>query len=55
MTNLNESASPPCGACRQVLAEFTLPQASVVFPAADGLKVMPFSELLPFGFFLESK
>ena len=55
VTNLNESASPPCGACRQVLAEFTLPQASVVFPAADGLKVMAFSELLPFGFFLESK
>ncbi len=53
VTNLNDSASPPCGACRQVLAEFVLRDARVVFPAADGVRVMPFSELLPFGFFLE--
>jgi cytidine deaminase len=55
VTNLNGAASPPCGACRQVLAEFTLPEALVVFPAADGVRVVAFSELLPFGFFLESK
>jgi hypothetical protein len=38
-----------------VLAEFILPEATVVFPAPDGVKVMPFSELLPFGFFLKMK
>jgi homotetrameric cytidine deaminase len=55
VSNLNGSASPPCGACRQVLAEFILPEAPVVFPAPDGVKVMRFSELLPFGFFLKMK
>ena len=53
VTNLNGSASSPCGACRQVLAEFILPEAPVVFPAEDGVRIMPFSELLPFGFFLK--
>ncbi len=55
VTNLNGAASPPCGACRQVLAEFILPEAPVVFPAPDGLRVMPFAELLPLGFFLTTK
>jgi homotetrameric cytidine deaminase len=49
IANLNDAPSPPCGACRQVLAEFTLPEAPVVFPAADGVRNMPFSELLPMG------
>jgi len=47
VVNLNHAASPPCGACRQVLAEFILPAAPVVFPASDGLRTMAFSELLP--------
>ena len=55
VANLNGSASAPCGACRQMLAEFILPEAPVVFPAEDGVRVMPFSELLPFGFFLKTK
>jgi homotetrameric cytidine deaminase len=50
VTNLNDSASPPCGACRQVLAEFILPDAPVVFAAADGTRVIAFSELLPMAF-----
>jgi homotetrameric cytidine deaminase len=50
VTNLNEAASPPCGACRQVLAEFILPEAPVVFPAVDGVQTMPFSALLPLAF-----
>jgi cytidine deaminase len=50
VANLNHSASPPCGACRQVLAEFVLPDAPVVFPAADGQRIMPFTDLLPLAF-----
>jgi cytidine deaminase len=50
VANLNGESSPPCGACRQMLAEFTEPDAPVVFPAPDGTRVMPFSALLPFAF-----
>ncbi|MGA2207925.1 MAG: cytidine deaminase [Terracidiphilus sp.] len=49
IANLNGLASPPCGACRQVLAEFIEPDAPVVFPAADGVRTMTFSDLLPLG------
>ena len=47
VANLNDAASPPCGACRQVLAEFTRQDAPVVFPAADGTRVMAFADLMP--------
>ena len=50
IANLNSVASPPCGACRQVLAEFILPDAPVIFPAADGERTLPFRELLPLAF-----
>jgi cytidine deaminase len=49
VANLNGKASPPCGACRQVLAEFMAPDAPVVFPAADGTRTMTLGELLPLG------
>jgi len=55
IANLNGMASPPCGACRQVLAEFILPDAPVVFPAADGVRSMAFSEVLPLGFEMKLK
>ena len=55
VANLNDAASPPCGACRQVLAEFMLPDAPVVFPAADGMRTMAFSELLPVAFEMKLK
>jgi cytidine deaminase len=55
VANLNDGASPPCGACRQVLAEFILPDAPVIFAAADGLRTMPFSELLPLAFDMKLK
>lgn len=55
IANLNDAASPPCGACRQVLAEFILPHAPVVFPAADGVRVMPFSAVMPLAFEMKLK
>jgi homotetrameric cytidine deaminase len=55
IANLNHAASPPCGACRQMLAEFILPQAPVVFPAAGGVRVMPFSEVMPLAFEMKLK
>jgi cytidine deaminase len=55
VANLNGAASPPCGACRQMLSEFILPDAPVVFPAADGIRTMPFSAILPFAFDMKLK
>ena len=49
VANLNGKASPPCGACRQVLAEFTEPDAPVIFPVGNETRTMTFSELLPLG------
>jgi cytidine deaminase len=51
VTNLNKAASSPCGACRQVLAEFMDDDAWIVFPGANGEReVRRMRELLPFGF-----
>jgi cytidine deaminase len=47
IANLNGEASPPCGACRQVMAEFIEPGAPVVFPLANGVRVMAFCDLMP--------
>lgn len=55
VANLSGTASPPCGACRQMLAEFIQPEAAVIFPAKDGVRTMRFSELLPMAFEMESK
>jgi homotetrameric cytidine deaminase len=55
VANLNQSPSPPCGACRQVLAEFISPDAPILFPAADGLRSMPFSAILPLAFDMKLK
>jgi cytidine deaminase len=44
-----EGAFPPCGACRQVMAEFG-PDAVIIFQGPDGLKEMPLAELLPESF-----
>jgi len=40
----------PCGACRQVLAEFMDPSAMVVFPLDGRLVIVPLGELLPYPF-----
>lgn len=53
--NLNDAPSPPCGACRQMLAEFALPDAPVTFPAADGMRTMAFKDVLPLGFEMKLK
>ena len=50
IANLNNAPSPPCGACRQMLAEFIEPDAPVAFPAADGVRTLPFREVLPLAF-----
>lgn len=55
VANLNNAASPPCGACRQMLAEFILPDAPVIFSAGDEVRVMPFSDLLPLAFEMKLK
>jgi cytidine deaminase len=55
IANLNNAASPPCGACRQVLAEFIAPDVPVIFAAGDGITTVPFSELLPWAFDLEKR
>ena len=55
IANLNDAPSPPCGACRQVLGEFILPDAPVIFPATSGDRTMSFSELLPLAFDMKLK
>jgi cytidine deaminase len=55
VANLNHAASPPCGACRQVLAEFAGPDVPVAFPTTDGTRVMNFAEVLPMAFEMKLK
>ena len=50
VTNMNDAASSPCGACRQVLSEFVAPGAVVYFPTDSGMTQKPFEELFPFVF-----
>lgn len=51
VSNLNDAPGPPCGACRQFLAEFISDGGvSVVFPAASGVVAVAFAELLPHAF-----
>src|ERR1700761_8858132 len=50
VTNLNGTASPPCGACLQVLSEFETHDAVACFPNGSGFVQKPFRELIPFAF-----
>jgi cytidine deaminase len=50
VTNLNHAASPPCGACRQVLSEFVTDDATISFPSEAGTENLPFATLMPFAF-----
>ena len=55
VTNLNGKASPPCGACRQVLSEFASADAVVHFSGNDGVETRPLKEMLPFQFHLDPR
>ena len=50
VANRNAAASAPCGACRQVLAEFVTPDAIATFPGDNGPQTMPFAEIFPCAF-----
>ena len=50
VANRNAAASTPCGACRQVLAEFVTPDAVITFPGDSGPQTMPFAEIFPCAF-----
>jgi cytidine deaminase len=52
VVHLNPIPLSPCGACRQVIAEFG-PEAEVIFRSAEGLINRSIPELLPHGFRLE--
>jgi cytidine deaminase len=51
VANLNNTASQPCGACRQTIHEFSIPGTIVYFPAAGGATTeATIAELLPAAF-----
>jgi cytidine deaminase len=53
VANRNGAASPPCGACRQVMSEFVTPDAVVCFPGDSGPETRLFSEIFPWSFRFE--
>src|SRR6516164_5098795 len=55
VANLNNSACPPCGACRQMLSEFINPEAPVAFTTSEGSRTMAFHEVLPLAFEIKLK
>lgn len=55
VANRNGAASAPCGACRQMLAEFAAAETPVAFPAEDGIRILTLGKLLPEAFRLETK
>jgi len=54
VANLNHSASMPCGACRQTLAEFGDDDTLVLYPGEDGVdEETTLGALLPHAFRME--
>ncbi len=54
ITNLNQAASPPCGACLQVLSEFMLPASRVIFRGQSDWEDYRFEEVFPHRFKLQT-
>src|SRR5271154_1938131 len=53
VANLNDTASQPCGACRQTIHEFSTPDTIVFFPGENNtLAQTTMAELLPAAFLL---
>jgi cytidine deaminase len=53
VVNLNDSASQPCGACRQTIHEFSTPDTIVFFPGEKGaIAQTTIADLLPAAFIL---
>jgi cytidine deaminase len=53
VANLNETASQPCGACRQTIHEFSTPNTIVFFPGEKGaIAQTTIAHLLPAAFVL---
>jgi cytidine deaminase len=53
VANLNNTASQPCGACRQTIHEFSTPETIVFFPAEGGIiDEATITALLPAAFIL---
>jgi cytidine deaminase len=55
VANRNGAASPPCGACRQVMSEFVTANAVVTFPGESGPETRSFAEIFPYSFRLEER
>jgi cytidine deaminase len=54
VANLNDTASQPCGACRQTIHEFSTPDTIVYFPAEGGTVAQAtIADLLPAAFLLK--
>jgi cytidine deaminase len=55
VANLNDTASQPCGACRQTIHEFSTPETIVIFPGEKGaIAQATIADLLPAAFFLSN-
>src|SRR5580704_19554404 len=52
VANLNAAACQPCGACRQTIAEFAPPTATITFPSVTGPTTTTLADLLPAAFAL---
>jgi cytidine deaminase len=53
VANLNDTASQPCGACRQTIHEFSTPDTIVFFPGEKGaIAQATIADLLPAAFLL---
>ncbi len=55
VVNLNDAASPPCGACRQVLAEFSRARNAGRLPGRGRNAHHAICRLLPLGFEMKLK